>query len=239
MNKSTKTIIEKIKTGQGLTDSEKMGYINYSMCDHAGKLQGIPSISTSCLCNPHCVARSQNPALICHKCYAMGYCDYRKALKEKLKINTIFYTKYSIPINSVPLINASYFRFESFGDLINTQQVENYFQIARKNSRHLNAALWTKNPWIIAQAIADGVKVPKNLKIIYSVPEIDKTIKKDDFQAIKSKYPFINACFSVHTPQHVQAEKITINCGGKSCRECGFSCYRKACRITLINELIK
>ena len=101
MNKSTKTIIEKIKAGQDLTDSEKMDYINYSISDHGGKLSGIPSLSTSPLCNPHCMARSKNPGLICSKCYSMTYNNYRKSLKEKLLVNTLFYTKYSIPVNAV------------------------------------------------------------------------------------------------------------------------------------------
>lgn len=238
MTKTEKNIIEKIKARQPLTDAEKMAYINYSITTHNGKMTGIPSISTSCLCNPHCMARSQDPELICYNCYAMGYCDYRKSLREKLKTNTIFYTTYDIPKTAVPLINTLYFRFESFGDLVNETQVKNYFTIARVN-KNVNCALWTKNPWIIKKAIENGAKKPSNLKIIYSIPEINKVITIETYNAIKKEYPFIDAIFTVHDKKSINENGININCGGKSCMECGFNCYRKSCRIRLINEMEK
>lgn len=235
MTKTEKNIIEKIKVRQPLTDAEKMEYIRYSISTHGGKLAGIPSISTSCLCNPHCMARSQDPELICYNCYAMGYCDYRKSLREKLKTNTIFYTTYDIPKTAVPLINSLYFRFESFGDLVNEKQFKNYCVVAKVN-KSVNFGLWSKNPWIIAQAINDGVKIPANMKIIYSIDRKNTVITEEYFKTIKSKYPFINAIFAVHDNKSIKENNVKINCGGKSCRECGYSCYRKACRVKLINE---
>lgn len=235
MKKSIIMIAVKIRNGEPLTDSEKMEYINYSISTHSGKLDGIPSISTSCLCNEYCIKRSQCTGLICHECYAMGYCDFRKELREKLELNTLFYTNYTIPEKAVPLLNTLYFRFESFGDLNNELQFINYATIAEVNSG-VNMALWTKNPWIIAKAIKNGCRVPKNLKIIYSIPKKNQVITKELFRKIKKKWPFINAIFTVHDEKSIRENRITINCGGKSCRECGFSCYRKSCRVTLINE---
>lgn len=238
MTNNIKTIIEKIKARQPLTDAEKMAYINYSITTHNGKMTGIPSISTSCLCNAHCIARSKNPDLICHYCYAMTYTDFRKTLREKLMVNTIFYTTYDIPKTAVPLINTLYFRFESFGDLVNETQVKNYFTITRVN-KNVNCALWTKNPWIIDQALKDGVKKPSNMKIIYSIEKKNTVITMELFKEIKSRYPFIDAIFTVHDKKSIDENGININCGGKSCMECGFNCYRKSCRIRLINEMEK
>ena len=235
MTKEIISIIEKIKARQALTDAEKMEYIRYSISTHDGKLAGIPSISTSCLENLYCIARSKNPENICYFCYAMGYCGFRESLREKLDVNTIFYTEYDIPEKSVPLLNAMHFRFESFGDLNNVQQVKNYFCIAKVN-KAVNVGLWTKNPFIIAQALDNGVKKPANVKIIYSIPEINKVITIETYNAIKKEYPFIDAIFTVHDQKSIDENGININCGGKSCRECGFSCYRKSCRVKLINE---
>ena len=237
MTNNIKTIIEKINERQPLTNAEKMEYINYSITTHNGKMTGIPSISTSCLCNPYCIERSKNPAFICHDCYAMGYCGFRESLSEKLDVNTIFYTEYNIQVKAVPLLNTMYFRFESFGDLFNVQQFKNYCTIAKVNSS-VNFGLWTKNPFIIKLAIENEFpkKIPSNLKIIYSIPKLNTVINIDTFNAIKRKYPFINAIFTVHNDKSIKENNIAINCGGKSCQECGYSCYRKACRVKLINE---
>ena len=237
MKKSLVSIIEKIERLDPLTDAEKMEYIQYSITEHEGKLAGIPSISTSCMGNPYCKARSENPDLICYYCYAMTYCDYRKSLKNKLYLNTLFYCNYDIPEKAVPLINALYFRFESFGDLINTRQFKNYCTIAKVNGFH--AALWTKNCFIIAKAIHEGVKIPDNLKIINSLSRINQTLTKDVYRQRKNKYPFINALFAVYDPGYIQENKVNINCGGKSCRECGYKCYLKNNRTTLIREKLK
>ena len=238
MTKEEKNIIEKINNNQALTDAEKMTFINYSIATHSGKLEGMPSISTSCLCNKYCIERSKNPNLICYYCYSMSYCDYRKTLREKLETNYRFYTNYEIPKKAVPLLNCLYFRFESFGDLNNVLQVKNYFTIARVN-KNVKFALWTKNPWIISKAIAAGINIPKNVKIIYSIPMINTIITKELYRKIKIKYPFVNAIFTVHEKQFVIENNIDINCGGKSCNACGKKCYEKTSRITLINELKK
>lgn len=235
MTKEEKNIIEKINNNQALTDAEKMTFISYSIATHSGKLEGIQSISTSCLCNKHCMERSKNPNLICYYCYAIANCDYKKTLRKKLELNHEFYTRYEIPKKAVPLINCLYFRFESFGDLNNVLQVKNYFTIARVN-KNVKFALWTKNPWIISKAIAAGINVPKNVKIIYSISMINKVITKDLYRKIKRKWSFVNAIFTVHEKQFVIENNIDINCGGKSCRNCGYSCYNKSCWTTLINE---
>ena len=62
---------------------------------------------------------------------------------------------------------------------------------------------------------------------------------KELYRKIKSKYPFVNAIFTVHEKQFAIENNIDINCGGKSCNACGKKCYEKSCRVTLINELKK
>ena len=234
---SIKRIKQKIRNTENLTIAEMQEYILYSITTHSGKMEGIPSISTACTNNPYCAARANNPSLICYYCYAMQYCDYRKSLKDKLEHNTIFYTCYDIPEKAVPLINALYFRFESFGDLKNVQQFKNYCTIAKVNGFH--AALWTKNCFIIAKAIREGVKIPDNMKIINSLSRINQTLTKDVYRQRKNKYSFINSLFAVYDPGYIQENKVNINCGGKSCRDCGYKCYLKSDRTTLIREKLK
>ena len=68
-----------------------------------------------------------------------------KNLNACLERNTKILTGRILKEAEIPMINASFFRFESFGDLINVTQVINYFHICKKN-KHVHFALWTKNP---------------------------------------------------------------------------------------------
>ena len=108
-------------------------YVEYSIATHSGKMNGIPSISTSVLCNPNCAKNASIKGAICEKCYARGYAKMRKGLADKLKRNYEFYTTIALTVNDVPFINSAIFRFEAFGDLANTLQFANYCTIAKAN----------------------------------------------------------------------------------------------------------
>ncbi len=235
---SMDTIKELIKENRTLVELEKLVYVNYSIANHTGKMETIPSISTSCLCNKRCAARRENSNLICFHCYAAAHTGFKKTLREKLELNTLFYTRYELTKRSVPFIANLFFRFESFGDLINTTQVKNYFTIARYN-KQTQFALWTKNPDIIADAIAQGAKKPGNLSIICSIPEMDKSFTIENFKKLKKQYPFIDRVFLVYSNEYIDANNIAINCGGKSCSDCGYTCYTKSNRTRIIREKLK
>lgn len=236
-------IIKKIRMHEDLTENEMNIYIKYSITTHSGKLEGIPSISTACVCNKNCIARikkNKKNSICCH-CYADTLLKMRKTLRNKLIVNFMFYTFYEITENCVPVITSREFRFESFGDLSNVIQFNNYCTISSaKVNQSVNFALWTKNPWIIKKALDQGTKKPDNMKIIYSIEEINRNITIEEFNRIKEKYPFIDAVFVVCTKQYIEENNIPVICGGKSCvNECGCKCYNRNCNIKIITEMLK
>lgn len=227
------TIIEKIKKREPLTDAEKMTFINYSITtpSKAGKMDQIPSISTSALCSVGCAMRSKNSNYICSRCYARRELKRRKTLREKMYINNIFYTQYELTAACVPYINSNLFRFEGFGEIQNIIQVKNYFTIARKN-KHCFFVLWTKEPQIIQEAMAAyNTRKPSNMRIIVSEYIINAPEKK------RISWTFADKVFSVYTKDHANKNDININCAGK-CIDC-MRCYDKANKEKYINGIIK
>jgi hypothetical protein len=181
--------------------------------------------------NPHCIKRQQNGNSICSKCFAAVLAKRYQGLNSCLSSNTEILTRSILSADVLPLIPVKYFRFEAFGDLINTNQVINYFNIAKKNPDTL-CALWTKNPHIVARAIAAGHDKPANLQIVLSSPIINTAIKS-------TKYEFIDKIFTVYDKEGAKA--VNINCGARSCLGCG-RCYRPnpaGVAVQYVNELLK
>lgn len=235
---SMQAIYDCIRRHGTLTSLEKRVFIDKSISTHSGKMEGIPSISTSVKLNPNCKRNQACNSSICKHCYANSYASFRKELRNKLEINTLFYTRYELTKKDVPMINSKIFRFESFGDLINTTQVKNYFTIARTNPDTF-FVLWTKNPGIIKQALHQyEMKVPSNFRIIVSELYINQSVSIRYFQNLKRLYPFINKLFSVYSPEYIEEQKIHINCGGRKCLEC-MRCYNKSDRTKFIREKLK
>lgn len=199
----------------------------------SGKLTGFASLSTSPLCNAHCIERMKSDVAVCKHCFSVRMQKRYKNLREKLERNTELLTKTELAPEDIPFINMAFFRFESFGDLNNTLQVKNYFLIAEQN-KHCTFALWTKNPWIIADAMEElGISKPDNLIIILSSVILNVAVDAD---MVAKKYPFIDKVFTVYDKAH--AENVTINCGARSCAECQ-RCYHKSEGIEFVNELLK
>ena len=214
------------------TNSKKseLGGLHYCT-NHTGKMAGLHSLSTSVTVNPFCIKRQQKGDSICAHCFAASMMKQYKQLNEVNSRNAEILTASVLPFEVLPLIPSRYFRFESFGDIINANQVINYFNIAKKNPDTL-CALWTKNPHIVARAIEIGHDKPANLQIVLSSPFVNKAIKA-------TKYAFIDKIFTVYDKQAAQA--VNINCGARSCLACG-RCYRpnpEGVKILHINELLK
>lgn len=148
-----KAVREKFLT---VVEAEKVTGVHYTV-NHSGKMEGMQSLSTSCLCNEYCKNRSSNSELVCSHCYAQRQMKRYKNLNACLERNTEILTSRILKEAEIPMINASFFRFESFGDLINVTQVINYFNICKRN-KHVHFALWTKNPWIIEEALETSEK---------------------------------------------------------------------------------
>ena len=207
-----------------------LGGVHYTT-NHTGKMNGLQSLSTSVAVNPHCIKRQANGNSICAHCFAAVMMKRYDGLNKATERNAEILTASVLPVEVLPLIPVKYFRFEAFGDLINVNQVINYFNIAKKNPETL-CALWTKNPHIVAKAIELGHDKPANLQIVLSSPIINKAIKS-------TRYPFIDKIFTVY--DKTGAKAVNINCGARSCLACG-RCYRpnpEGVAIQYVNELLK
>ena len=193
---------------------------------HTGKMEGMQSISTSCKTNPYCAEHAKVKGSVCEKCYAQRQMKMYKQMSPCYERNAEILTKSILEDDELPVINAAYFRFESFGDLINVNQVVNYFNICKKNP-DVHFALWTKNPMLI-KPVAD--QKPDNLQIILSSLFLNE-------KADISKMPFIDKVFTVYDKETIEKDNIDINCGARSCLKC-HKCYVKN-DIININEKLK
>ena len=217
---------EKVLT---LTNAKKETGVHYTL-NHTGKMAGMQSLSTSCLQNPFCKAYAKDPNKVCSICYSKRQMSYQTSMQGCFAENTRILTTHRLALEEIPYINASMFRFESFGDIQNELQVVNYFNICRKNP-NVDFALWTKNPAIIGRTISNlHEEKPENLEIVLSSHFLNRP-------ADISKMPYIDKVFTVFTKEYVKEHGIEINCGAKLCIACGI-CYRKN-GIKQVNELAK
>ena len=202
---------------------------------HTGKMSGMISLSTSVLKNPHCAARRENGEMICKYCFAAAQMKRYANMQAKFDRNTDILNAAVYPVDMWPIVNASLFRLESFGDLMSANQVENYFNLCKRNP-HTAFALWTKNPGYLLEAINQrGNAKPKNLTIVYSSPLVDHAQKN----VLSNIYAgIIDKVFTVYKSEETAAaagEKI--NCGARHCLSCR-RCYSKKTAST-VNELLK
>lgn len=214
------------------THSKKSELAGLHYCtNHTGKMSGLHSISTSVNANPYYIKRMQKGDSICAHCFSATMMKRYQNLDLATQENARILTAGVIPADQLPIIPTRYFRFESFGDLINENQVINYFNIAKKNP-DTRCALWTKNPHIVNKAIEAGHGKPENLQIVLSSPLVNKPLKS-------VKWEFIDKVFTVY--DKAGSTKVNINCGARSCLGCGL-CYRPnpaGVGLVYVNELLK
>lgn len=194
---------------------------------HTGKMHDIYSLSTSVELNPICRERAKDKDSICAHCFARNLTDLRKQLADCLARNTEVLTSQIIPVREWPILNASIFRLESFGDLNNGTQFKNYINFARRNPR-TTFALWTKNAAIVDAVFREGVKKPRNMIIIASSPHLN-------IEAVPA-YDWIDKVFTVY--DKATAKTVEINCGARDCLTCQ-RCYTKTRKVEYIRELLK
>lgn len=210
-----------------LSNSRKISGLHFTTA-HTGKMAGMASISTSVTTNARCAKNAAIPGSICEKCFAAKQMKVFPTMEKPMVENQRILTSEILPAEKLPMISHMYFRFEAFGDLNNATQVINYFNICKKNPR-VKFALWTKNPDYIAAAIKQGHEKPENLNIVLSSLFIN--------QERKSRYPFVDKIFTVYDPKHIETHGVNINCGARSCFDCGL-CYEKN-GVRVINEKLK
>jgi len=211
------------------TDEFKKEYGVHFTLNHNGKMEGMQSLSTSCLKNKFCQAYSKDLNRICSKCYAQRQMKMYKNMDKCLARNSEVLTTREFKVEEMPLLNASLFRLEAFSDLNNEIQLINYFNLCKAN-KHTNFALWTKNPFIIEKVLEMGHKKPRNLQIVLSSPYLNKVEDVD-------KYDFVDKVFTVYDKDYIKEYGIKINCGSKKCLACK-KCYLKN-SVKYINEQVK
>lgn len=201
--------------------------------NHTGKMTGMWSLSTSCLCNKYCLARMKDPDSICSKCYSERQMEWQENLRIKLYRNTLILTTIEIPVKLMPRFNVMKGRFESHGELNNVIQIKNFFNLCKANPGTI-FALWTKNTFLFPEARKQGVRKPKNLIIIESSFKINEVTKPSD--------PWVDKVFTVFNKKFAREHGIEINCGGRCCMTCETDCYKKnkvKGKVEYINELVK
>lgn len=194
----------------------------------SGKMSGIPSISTSCLCNPICKARMKDGSSICAHCFAEATLNRYKAAGMAMESNYYLLTESILPLEMLPIFaNVAIVRIESFGDVANVNQAINYANICKANP-NVTFAWWSKNMNIIKKAF-DIVGKPDNVIMVESSEKLN--IAKEASSDIVDKV------FTVYDEKTIKAQNIDINCGARCCATCR-NCYCKN-SAKIVNEKLK
>lgn len=197
--------------------------------NHQGKMAGMYSLSTCCLCNKRCMRNKEIKGSICEHCFAQTIMKRQPTMQDPLAQNYQILTTEIIEWEDLPIINALYFRFESFGDVANVIQCINYMHIIQKNPG-VFFAWWSKNMDIIDQMFKEtGYEKPKNVNFIQSSMFVNK--------ATRPLYWFVDKVFTVFDEETIDERGIEINCGARSCLNCHL-CYTKN-DIVYVNEKLK
>ena len=177
----------------------------------SGKMAGIPSISSSCLCNPICIQRMKDGNSVCAHCFAEATLNRYHAAGAAMERNFKLLTDSVLPLELLPVFcNVSIARIESFGDIANVTQAINYANICKVNP-NVRFAWWTKNAAILKKAF-DIVGKPANVVIIESAPKLNTEIKPSN--------EYIDKTFTVYE----DGDDDFINCGARCCATCR-RCY--------------
>lgn len=212
----------------------KFSRLNYSQM--GGKLDKIAGVNTSSLDNPFCEHMAKNPKSICSECYSRNMLKIfrakcRPAFQRNAQIlaDNLLYEEEIKPCKKDKIA----VRFSAHGEIYNLTHLYNLFQIAKVNSPKI-CTLFTKRLDLLAQFTR--MEIPDNMIIIYSNILIDNPLSEEyikDLQLIRN----VDKVFNVFTRKYVMDKGISINCGGKKCKDC-LVCYSQN-NIQVINELIK
>lgn len=211
-----------------LSDTDIKRLIMYLTPNHGGKMLDMFSISTSCHDNKTCQARHATPGTPCYHCYAWEQLENYLSQRIKLHLATHFYTTHRIKASQVPRLNIQIARYESFGEINNTLQLENYATIAEKNPVVI-FTLWSKNLAMIDRFIAKHGK-PTNWICVQSNEKVDH------FEP--AKYWWIDKTFTVVTEENARENNLNVNCAASACNECRI-CYTKTADVVNVFELLR
>lgn len=188
------------------------------------KLDGINSLSTSCMDNAYCLKRIASGDSVCAHCYSATQQKQQLALQDRNTINGIILRNIVIPVwawkKYFKKENLSkYFRIESFGDVQNTTQCQNYINFINAFPR-IHFAVWSKNIGIWNFAFLKNDK-PANMTYVHS----SNCVNKPETWVLKS-HSFVDHIFTVFDKKYVKANSVNITCGGRACKECIKKCEK-------------
>lgn len=206
--------------------------------NHTGKMEGIHSISTSVVLNGNCQRNQKIKGSICEKCFAEAMMQMYSALEAKVARNTKVLTERILDESELPDVSdQDIFRFESFGDINDMTQLENYMNIVKKN-KPTRFTLWSKRYPLIYEYFSTH-DVPENFTMILSSlmlnEKIDLTFMKklDKFKKGQLK------SFTVYDKEYIfeHYKELNLNCGSRCCAKCR-KCY-DCNEIEEISEILK
>ena len=194
----------------------------------SGKLKGIQAINTNTLTNSFCQKMSKCEGTICSKCYSINMLEtFRKNCAPSWQENSEVLSEGIIPEAYLPKFTSVFVRFSAHGELINLNHLQNFMNMCKKSPLS-RFALWTKRDDIVNEFMTNGGEIPSNCSMVFSSTMIEE--------------------FTTEVPQHFDkvfnvvnvdnANEVSINCGAKSCMDCGL-CYIKDNGVKIINELLK
>lgn len=204
---------------------------------HSGKMEGIPSISTSVLLNANCKKNAKTAGSICSHCYAHSLCLLRPSLAKALESNTKILSSRPLSSSEIPDTTGSdIFRLESFGDLNNETQLKNYMAIVNRNPK-TRFTLYTKQYEIVENYFMTN-PIPENFTLILSSLMVNKNINLDSFRPQSKFKQGQLKSFTVYDKEFlVSHAKIKINCGSRSCNTCRL-CYNSN-KVKEVREILK
>lgn len=181
---------------------------------HSGKMDGIRSISTNPLTNGFCVCShsTTNERMICKHCYAHTYAKMRSALREHIQKNSELLSSAVLVPSMLPTYDDMFMRFNSFGEIINTNHLINIFSICNKNPQTTHV-IYTKRMNLIEMF---HCFIPKNLIVVESNPIIN------NIHCVPESWA-ANYVFNVVTNGYANENHIPITCI-KQCNNCR-KCY--------------
>jgi hypothetical protein len=199
------------------------------------KLHMIDSISTLAILNKTCRARRNIENCICQHCYAVTQQLMFPTLFMSLYRNWYILTAtvYSIEALKTLKFKNDVIRFESFGEVDNDVQIQNYINIA-KSFPEKKAGAWTKNPMMWVLNFKELGK-PENLAFGLSSYFVNKTMEVPEVFE-----PYVDFTFTVFDDDFAKMNHVVINCGGRQCITC-MRCYdsNQVDGIVTVNELKK
>ena len=182
----------------------------------SGKMQGIRSINTNPFTNDFC-NNSSKMDTVCQKCYSRRFLSFRVNNQKCFQVNNELLIKKNI---SIPKLNDNIFRFNSHGELINSQHLINLMAVVNSFPKTV-FSLWTKRIDIVKRYLKNNVK-PDNLILIRSSLKLNKPDRLP---------PQFDKVFTVYS------DKADINCP-KNCMDC-LKCYNQFDSTIFINEKLK